>query len=371
MSEDMMSVVEAAVAEHTGAEGSGDESTSGEAPASETTDSAAEGAEGAEAAAASTEPGVDAPEAAAKEAEAKPSDDDELKSLEQELVEKTPALKNGKIPVSRHQAVLTRERRKFEAQVKELESKYKPYEDPAFRNRVQAMEIAERDPDRFLQFLTSLPHYRERIDKLVEQRALQVAPAPPPAAVDDEKKPEPDRIEPDGSLGYSPEQAEKLAQYYARQAERKAQERIEKLQAEVKPLVERHKVAALVKEAEIRQGQILNHARKYWEGFQEFEPEIKAYIDAQPPNVYVPLQDAYDAVVRPKLVARAQEREAQQKKLIEEERAKAVREYIEQLNAKSSQNTTIVPGRLPAASATPAGEQSMEDIVRAAIRSAA
>lgn len=367
MSEDMLSVVEAAVAEHTGAEGSGDESTSGEAPASETIDSAAEGAE---AAAASTEPGVDAPEAAAKEADAEPSDDDELKSLEQELVEKTPALKNGKIPVSRHQAVLTRERRKFETQLKELESKYKPYEDPAFRNRIQAMEIAERDPDRFLQFLTSLPLYRERIDKLVEQRALQIAPAPPPAAVDDEKKPEPDRIEPDGSLGYSPEQAEKLAQYYARQAERKAQERIEKLQAEVKPLVEQHKVAALVKEAEIRQGQILNHARKYWEGFQEFEPEIKAYIDAQPPNVYVPLQDAYDAVVRPKLAARAQEREAQQKKLLEEERAKAVREYIEQLNAKSSQNTTIVPGRLPAASATPAGEQSMEDIVRAAVRAA-
>src|SRR5690606_21188480 len=272
MSEDMMSVVEAAVAEHTGAEGSGDESTSGEAPASETTDSAAEGAE---AAAASTEPGVDASEAAAKESAAKPSDDDdELKSLEQELVEKTPALKNGKIPVSRHQAVLTRERRKFEAQLKELESKYKPYEDPAFRNRVQAMEIAERDPDRFLQFLTSLPQYRERIDRLVEQRALQVAPAPPPppAAVDDEKKPEPDRIEPDGSLGYSPEQAEKLAQYYARQAERKAQERIEKLQSEVKPLVEQYKVAALVKEAEVRQGQILNHARKYWEGFQEFDP---------------------------------------------------------------------------------------------------
>src|SRR5690606_16462814 len=293
MSEDMMSVVEAAVAEHTGAEGSGDESTSGEAPASETTDSAAEGAE---AAAAGIEPGVDAPEAAAKEADAKPSDDDELKSLEQELVEKTPALKNGKIPVSRHQAVLTRERRKFEAQVKQLESKYKPYEEPAFRNRIQAMELAERDPDRFLQFLTSLPQYRVRLDRLVEQRALQVAPAPPPAAVDDEKKPEPDRIEPDGSLGYSPEQAEKLAQYYARQAERKAQERIEKLQSEVKPLVEQYKVAALVKEAEVRQGQILNHARKYWEGFQEFEPEIKAYIDAQPPNVYVPLQDAYDAV---------------------------------------------------------------------------
>lgn len=363
MSADMMDVVQAAVAEHPdSAAQTGVDANDGSSDAAETPVETVE------------TPAAETPDESGK-TDAAPSEDDELKAIEAELIQKDARLTKGRMPSSRHQAVLTRERRKHEAAIeaerKTLSEKYKPFEDQTFQQKIKTLELAETDPDRFIAILQTLPHYKARLDALVESAVSTRQPAAPKAPAAPEEMPQPDRLNPDGTYGYTAEGVQKLLDWRDAQHEKKLAEREAALSAKLEPVLAKERGAQMREAATSRYSQILTHARNYWEGFQEFEADVQAHISAQPATQFPDLQAAYDAVVRPKLTERRQQAEADTKAAIEKAKREAVEEHIKKSQAKSSQMTSLTPGRLPAASAgDTAGETSMEDVVRQALRAA-
>src|SRR5690606_14588849 len=126
------------------------------------------------------------------EATPPPADDEEeLAAIAKELTEKNPALNKGKLPVSRHQAILERARRKHDADVQALNEKYAKYEDAEFQAKLSVTEMAASDPDGYLARLYQLPQYRERIDRIIASRTAQPAVEPPAPATQPKDDPEP------------------------------------------------------------------------------------------------------------------------------------------------------------------------------------
>lgn len=306
----------------------------------------------------SAEPGDDSDaEGEPAKKDATPSEEDELKAIEAELTGKNPALKKGKIPVSRHQAVLDRARRKYETELKAATDKYAEYDNPTTKQQLEAIRLAETNPEMFTRNLTALPQYKTIIDRIVAERVAQSQPAkadPPPA---DDTRPEPNYMFADGSLGYDAAGQQKLFEWQERQLKKSFDAELTAKTTEIKQQIEpfvRERAARERTEQIVQQvSPVLNSARR-WTGFTEHEADIQAEINKpqyEGLSAQQALERAYDAVVPGKL------------KLAEEQKLATLKaDWVKEMNAKSKARGVPTPGGVPAAAGTET--RSIFDIVR-------
>lgn len=304
-------------------------------------------------------PATEAPAAPVPTATTEPSEEDDLKALEAELTQKTPALAKGKMPVARSQAILERARRRHEAEVTELRGKYARYDDPVLQQKLAALDLAERDHETYFQRLTSLPQYKALLDRALAAQA----PKPEAKAPAADEMPAPNSLMADGSLGYDAAGQQKLLEWRERQLrtefDKALDKRLGEVNAKIEPWVRaeeaQKRTAALIAEVT----PVLESARR-WPGFRDHENDIQAEM-AKPTyeglSAQQALERAYDAVVPGKM------------KLAEEQKiANLKAEWVKELNAKTRGRTAAAPG-----SAAPAGEaapRTIHDIVREAAAAA-
>ena len=236
--------------------------------------------------------------AAAEPADTKtdePNEEAELSALEKELVSKTPTLQKGRINVSRHQAVLTRARKQHEAALAEVQKKYdalKTYESPEVAARIKAFEIFERDPDRALQILQTIPDYKTRLDKLVEDAVSSRAPKETPKAPEEPKM----VLRDDGTLGYDAEGIKALLAKERAELQKEYDARLAKYEETLKPFQDAKENHEQLMASVERQRPVLENARTNWKGFSEHESAIRAEL-SKPGNERIGLFEAYLNVV--------------------------------------------------------------------------
>ncbi len=354
MSDDMMAVIETAVA------GLHDESpetdTSEQSATTETSSTPAPDA------ADDTEIAAETKEVAAPEV----SEEAELATLEKELVEKTPGLRKGAVPSSRHQAVVTRVRNQYEAQLAEANKKlesYKPYDDPHTHNRLTAARMAEESPENFTKVLQGIPAYQAIFNRMIDEAVAARAPKPSEKA-DDLGSVAADILLEDGSSGFTTANAQKLVAHAVAQAKRDLQKELDAVRGEIKPIQDERRDNALRGQAAQRASTTLSEARKEWPGFKDHESAIRAVLEENTKawelnpqqTKLITLDQAYRQVVVPRF-------QTDKEKLRAEIRAELVKEQNERARAPKS----IRPG-LPAATADDDGApQDMESIIRGAI----
>lgn len=221
--------------------------------------------------------------------------EDSLDTVRQELAGK----RDNRIPYSRVTKIVENAEKKARAEsqtrITELEGKVKHFETPEFGNSLRALELADADPDKFIELLAKSD---ERYAKILNGRTAAPPPvgsAAPPAG--DEVKP--DIQLSDGTLGYSAEASDRRT--HALLARQAAELRAE-FKATLKdyePVRESYQAHQIREASKARVSARLEQAAK-WPGFNESVKEISAYMDS---NKGVALHDAYIAVVMPKMRA--------------------------------------------------------------------
>jgi len=296
-----------------------------------------------------------------KAEETPPTEEEELKALEAELVSKEPKIQKGAIPTSRHQAVLTRERRKHEAALKELSDKVAAFEAPDVKEKIMAADLAEHRPEIFLhKVLMNDPRYQAEIQKLVDAKLAEsgktaAAPSEPDQSAGE--KPEPDIVLSDGSMVYSKDQNEKLIAWHIASATGNYKKEITDLRSAVDPLVNRQRNEAEYQQAYSRMSEVLNKARTNWPGFKDHEPKIREWM-GKPENQRASLEDAYRAVVVPSFTTDR-----------EQLKASIRAELIKEMNSKRNTQGAKPAGSPPATSGVPDGVDPIEAAIRASMRS--
>lgn len=303
---------------------------------------------------ASDDPAPETPAVAAPET----SEEDELKAIEAELTTKTPALNKGKLSVSRHQAVLTRERKKHEAALKEIQDRYAQYEDPQVKQRLAAFQLAETDHEVFFNRLIQHPKFQPLVERLTkaQQADLAKSEAAKPVTAAELVEPKPDYLNADGTLGYTAEGAKALAEYKTALVRSELQAEIARLTGQVAPILRERQAVEQLGQMREAVAPVLASARR-WQGFTEHEADINAYMSRPEFNglsAAQALEKAYDAVVPPRL------------KLAEETKAaEAKAAWVKELQDRNKTRGVVSPNGAPAATGK-AGPLSVEDIVRAA-----
>lgn len=262
----------------------------------------------------------------------------QLAAIEAELVTKTPNLKKGRIPVSRHQAVLTRERRQAEEKIKALEglrSSADQFNSEPVQTALKVMKIAQDQPEVFVkQILMNHPSYKPIFDALLKPAAQpgQAAPTVTQTVEPPAERPAPDVLLPDGTIGYSAKQTQALVEWLgAQERQSRTKERAEleqklaALQDTLKPVQEAEAARREIGSAMQRMKTLLDDARKNWPAFAAHETAIREELK-KPGNERQTLEQAYRAVVIPKLTTdRAKlEAELRQSILAELNKAKPV-----------------------------------------------
>ena len=213
----------------------------------------------------------------------------------------------------------------------DLQNKLKGYawaDEQKTKDKLRAIEVAERQPDLMVAALLSDPRYAPIMLTALKahpEHGKAFAPAPvveqPPS---DMPKPE---LMPDGSMGYSEQGLQKLLAWNRAEAKKEAladakkefDERLKKYD----PIVEEREARQRLDQSFERTGKILAYARENWPKFKENEKEMNAWLKDKwqdPANKHLNVHDAYMAVVvHGKLQA---DRDKMRKELIEEMRTK-------------------------------------------------
>jgi len=314
-----------------------------------------------------TAPVEPAVEAAPVEPEAKddkpaPTEEDELSALEKELVATTPGLQKGRISVARHQAVLTRARNKAEADLKAATEKYAKYGTQEWTEREAAILLAENHPETFFrEVLLQSPAYAKLVEAEFERRGLKVPAAVTKAAdaADDgpTEKPKPDRLLEDGTLGYTAEGADKLAQWHAREAAKAHKAELAAFNEKINPILEERKNAEIVAHFKTQSVAKLEDARQNWDGFKDLEPKVYEWL-MQPENRRKSLEDGYRAVVLPTLRLNR-----------EQMKAELTKEIVAGLNKTKAKPTLASALPTPSGVSDDAAPRDTEALVREAMRS--
>lgn len=257
-----------------------------------------------------------------------------LRALEAELLAKNPNLRKGRIPAARHQAILTRQRRLHEAQVKEFEvarAQATEYTSEEVQNRLRAASLFEHNPEVAVrQVLMHDPRYRAVFEALARE-LVPPAPATPPPAKSDEpaEPPKPDVLLADGTVGYSAEATKRLLAYQLQQERQTAAQDRQALEARVKafedqfkPFAERQAIDARLGESMTRMKALVDDARRTWPGFTDHEPAIRAELN-KPGNERLTLDAAYRRVVVPNLSTSREQIEAEVRAKVLAELSKA------------------------------------------------
>ena len=249
--------------------------------------------------------------------------------------------RENRLPYSRLRAILDRAKTGHAAELATSAARIAEFEkqQTGYQQQVDAMRIAEENPDVFLKALAEAdPRYakllaREAREEQQEQPAQSAA-----------QKPQPDILLPDGSLSYSAEGFERLADWKAEQREKaldaRYSERFGGMEKDYK--VQQHINAAIPRvQAQITDAQT-------WPLFKENQEEITAALTA---DRSLSLDGAYRKVVLPKL---GNNRDSMRKELLAE------------INRKPAAASRAIPG---GAAPVNDGPQTTEDIVRSAVAS--
>jgi len=306
--------------------------------------------------AAAPETEIPAPDKGTESSEPSAADEEaELSALEKELAGKEPRLAKGKISTARHQAVLTRARNKHAAELKTHEerlAKLVDYEKPDWALKRDALALAEARPDLYIDLLLEDERYQKEFSRRYPKVTELPAPVVEPKVADD-PEPQPDRMEADGSLGWSDSQARKHSEWQARKIKAELKSEFD---AKFAPIEKEHKAAAeeqrkqkFFAEEHKRVRQRIAEAKEKWPGYAEYETVIQEYFNANPNTT---LYDSYIAVVPGKL-------KADREKVRAEERAAVIKE----MNEKANPPARPGPGARPETVADPTKSRSVEDII--------
>jgi hypothetical protein len=254
------------------------------------------------------------------------------------------------MPLHRHKAVLTNERNKRialeqqHAQVAQQLEALKWAQQPDMPDRMKALEIAESNPDLFIQVLKQDPRYA----KLLTPAEAPAAPLQQQTAQHGER-PAPDMQDQSGNLFYSPEGAAALLEWQEKVASDRYQkmldDRFKPVEEERKALQEHKQREQVWNGAIERQRSILTDARATWDHFAELEPAIKATL-ADPKNRAMTLETAYRLALKPR---------------IQLNRDTMRRELLAEINRGAPVAGSIRPGAGPAVAAP--AQRSTEDII--------
>lgn len=320
----------------------------------------------------------------AAEEEKELSEAEDIARIQRELEEKNPTMRQGRIRVSHHQAVLTRNRNLLNKQIEEREAKLKAYEryheilpfdkldDPNVglavqRERIQAAILAETQPQVFLDHVLKndpryVPLFEAMVDAAIKERGLGKVETPAEEEVKEE--PQPDVLAADGSLTYSHEGFKKAVAYHLGLERAKYNSEINKLREELKPTLSAQEIDKNIEAGKSRMKTVLERARAGWKGFKEHEKEIRAYL-AQPGNELTDLYDGYAAVVVGGYEKKLAESAVDRAKIEAEVRAKLVKE----MNENSPRNHVRPRGPAPERNDGDE-ERPLSEVIRGAMREA-
>jgi hypothetical protein len=196
------------------------------------------------------------------------------------------------MPLHRHKAVLTKARNEAKAAVEAVQQQLESLkwaQAPDMPDRLKALEIAEANPELFVQVLKQDPRYA----KLLTPPA-QPAPQPKPQAPALGERPGADMQAEDGRVFYSPEQAAALQEWIEQTNEARVnrilEDRFAPIEKERQEQAEIKQQQQLFGQARQRQSVILTDARSNWPLFGELETTIKADLAA---NNTMSLETAY------------------------------------------------------------------------------
>jgi hypothetical protein len=294
------------------------------------------------------------------------TEEQSLRAIEQELIAKNPNLKKGRIPTARHQAILTRDRRRAEAQIAELtplKELAQQFQSEDTQVRLKVANLMEKDPEALVhKVLMHDPRYRAIFESFAKPAAAPAAaPAPQSAPPAPTEKPAADVLLPDGSVGYSAQRASELIEWRiaqertaAEQREAALAKRIEQFEQQFEPIVREREDTAQFNAAVTRQRGVLEDARTNWPGFKDHEAAVRAEM-FKPGNERMTLDQAYRKVVVPTLAV-------QRDQLRATLRAEILAEINKARPVVTRQGTPDVSAPNPASMTT-------DQIVRAATRS--
>jgi hypothetical protein len=261
---------------------------------------------------------------------------------EAEASELTAAELAGKmIPVSRHKAVLTRTRNELQQAQQQLAH----YTSEDVQNRLQAVEIADTNPELFVDVLLSderyLPILRAKLG--AEPSPTGAAKPAEAAAAAPTGRPEADVLLPDGNVGYSAAAMQRLIDFEKTQQQQHFESM---LNDRFRPLDEQAQAQRALADATRRQTQVVQDAEANWPQFKENKQAIRDYLVA---NKQASLEEAYRKIVIPK---------------IQRSNDDIRKSVLAELNQKPR---VAVSGPAPV-SATPAsGKRSMEQVILDAV----
>ncbi len=295
---------------------------------------------------------------------ADPSEDDELKAIESELVEKTPGLKQGRINISRHQAVLTRQRRAAEREAKEYQEKIaaleplKQFNEREWQDRLAAITLAEQNPEVFVkEVLLKDPRYAKQREVFLAKMAAD----PPPPQTTVTEAPQPDVLLTDGRLTYSPEAAAKFAAWkteeQAKALAAKYDAALEELRGELKPIKDEREFNTRLSHSMTKMAKKRQNALDNWEGYKEHEDKVYALITA-PGNETMGLEEGYIKAVLPLL-------KPDRQKIRADERASLIKEM------NKTPSRSIIPGQVPEAGGDDGSKpRDTTDVIKESMRKA-
>jgi hypothetical protein len=275
---------------------------------------------------------------------------EELKKIEDAIKVANPTIK-GSMDVARHQAVLTRTRNKYDAQVKELNDKLEQLkwaEDGETQAALEALSLADKDQKKFVELLMK----DERFAKIIQFKEAQ-AEARREAAAD---RPRPNAKTPDGSFEYYDDAGlEQLLDWHGQKVLTQAEQKLlEKVESRFGPIEQEFKARNVWNQTLEKQRTVLETARSSWPGFKEHEGKIK---EALFKDKNLGLEDAYRQVV---ITAYQEQTKVNREKL----RA----ELLEELHGKKAAAQSDKPGGGVERQAAEAGDDPIGDAIRRSIK---
>lgn len=239
--------------------------------------------------------------------------------------------RRGPIPFERHESILGNARAEGEKKLADLRKEYDTKLATATAHS-EAMEVANADPERFLNALAQAdPRYARILASVVGGGSKTAATANDTDLA--AKMPPPDA---DG--GYTPEGLRKLLDWHAEMVEARVAKRYAPMETE-------HRHRERISGAVTRINQQLQEAET-WPGYKEHEAEILQTLRS---DKRLNLESAYRKVVIPKFQANRDTMRA---------------ELLAEINGKPKKVTGTTPA---AASVASNGARSVEDIVRESI----
>lgn len=239
----------------------------------------------------------------------------------------------------------------FQPKLAEAETKIRDYEG-RLQKVAEFENLIEHQPEQFLNFLSTLPAYKEFFSYIQQLAAGQgTQTAKQDASLDLSDMPQPDQPLPDGTKVYSMEGLQKLLTWQAQQVEARAiRATEERLTQRYKPIedqwqAEQRRQAAIP----VIQRQIAE--ARTWPGFTDNEAAI---VEALKADQNLTIEGAYRKVVVPKL--------QEQLTTLQPDRDRMRQEIIAELRQRPT--STSAPTSQTRPGPQKQGPKSLEDIIR-------